>query len=401
MTIMACVSAAMLASGDARALDKEVKVGVLTDYSGVYADLTGPGSELAAQMAAEDSGLRQKGWQIDVVVGDHLNKADIGSAIARKWMDIDKVDVIVDLPNSSVLFAVNNLVKEKNKVLMASGGGSVDLTNSQCSPNTVHWTFDTYMLAHSTGAALVKNGGDSWFFITADYAFGNALERDTTSAVKALNGTVVGSVKHPLNSSDFSSYLVQARASNAKVIGLANAGGDAINTIKQASEFGIVSGGQKLAGMLMFIADVHSLGLKVAQGLNFTETFYWDMNDGTRAFSKRFQARMKNAAMPTMAQAGVYASLIHYLKAIETFGGNPDDGRKVVEKMKDMPTDDPLFGIGKIEPNGRAIHPAYLFEVKTPAQSKGPWDYYNLVATVPADEAFLPLSESTCFLLKK
>jgi branched-chain amino acid transport system substrate-binding protein len=383
------------------AQDKTVKIGALSDQSGLYADLGGPGSTLAAQMAVEDSGLAAKGWKIGVISGDHQNKPDVGTAIARQWFDVDKVDVIVDVPNSGVALAVNNVVKEKNGVYINSGAATSDLTNAQCSPNTVHWTYDTYMLAHSTGQALVKAGGDTWFFLTADYAFGAALERDTTAVVTANGGKVLGSVKHPLNTSDFSSFLLQAQSSKAKVIGLANAGGDTTNSIKQAAEFGIVKGGQKLAALLLFITDVKAIGLETAQGLNFTETFYWDMNDQTRAFSKRFAARMKNSAPPTMVQAGVYSGLIHYFKALEALGGNPHDGVKVVEKMKSIPTDDPLFGKGSIEPNGRTIHPAFLFEVKTPSESKAPWDFYKLVATVPGDQAFTPLDKSTCSLLKK
>jgi branched-chain amino acid transport system substrate-binding protein len=388
------------AAGAAMADDKVVKIGALSDQSGLYADLGGPGSTLAAQMAIEDSGLTGKGWKIDLISGDHQNKPDIGVAIARQWFDVDKVDVIVDVPNSGVALAVNNVVKEKNGIMLNSGAGTSDLTNAQCTPNTIHWTYDTYTLAHGTGTALTKAGGDSWFFITADYAFGAALERDTTAAVQAGGGKVLGGVKHPLNTSDFSSFLLQAQSSKAKIIGLANAGGDTTNTIKQAAEFGIMNGGQKLAALLLFITDVNSLGLSTAQGLNFTETFYWDMNDQTRAFGKRFQERMKNHAMPSMVQAGVYASLLHYFKALEALGGNPHDGAKVVAKMKEMPTDDPLFGKGSIEPNGRNIHPAYLFEVKKPSESKGAWDYYKLVATIPAEEAFTPLDKSTCPLLK-
>jgi branched-chain amino acid transport system substrate-binding protein len=385
----------------ALAQDKTVKIGALSDQSGLYADLGGPGSTLAAQMAVEDSGLAAKGWKIDVVSGDHQNKPDIGTAIARQWFDVDKVDVIVDVPNSGVALAVNNVIKEKNGVYINSGAATSDLTNAQCTPNTVHWTYDTYMLAHSTGQALVKAGGDSWFFLTADYAFGAALERDTTAVVTATGGKVVGSVKHPLNTSDFSSFLLQAQSSKAKIIGLANAGGDTTNAIKQAAEFGIVQGGQKLAALLLFLTDVKAIGLETAQGLNFTETFYWDMNDQTRAFSKKFATRMKNGAPPTMVQAGVYAGLIHYFKALDALGGNPHDGAKVVEKMKSIPTDDPLFGKGEIQPNGRTIHSAYLFEVKKPSESKAPWDFYKLVGTVSGDQAFTPLSESKCALLKK
>jgi branched-chain amino acid transport system substrate-binding protein len=391
----------LASAGFALAQDKTVKIGSLSDQSGLYADLAGPGSTLAAQMAVEDSGLVAKGWKIDVISGDHQNKPDVGTAIARQWFDVDKVDVIVDVPNSGVALAVNNIVKEKNGVYINSGAATSDLTNAQCTPNTVHWTYDTYMLAHSTGQALVKAGGDTWFFLTADYAFGAALERDTSAVVRANGGKVVGGVKHPLNTADFSSFLLQAQSSKAKIIGLANAGGDTTNSIKQAAEFGIVSGGQKLAALLLFITDVKAIGLETAQGLNFTETFYWDMNDQTRAFSKKFAARAKNGAPPTMVQAGVYAGLTHYFKALDALGGNPHDGAKVVEKMKSMPTDDPLFGKGAIQPNGRTIHSAYLFEVKKPSESKAPWDFYKLVGTVPGDQAFTPLSESKCALLKK
>jgi branched-chain amino acid transport system substrate-binding protein len=395
-------TALTLATGTlAFAQDKTVKIGSLSDQSGLYADLGGPGSTLAAQMAAEDSGLMAKGWKIDIISGDHQNKPDIGTSIARQWFDVDKVDVIVDVPNSGVALAVNNVVKEKNGVYINSGAATSDLTNAQCSPNTVHWTYDTYMLAHSTGQALVKAGGDTWFFLTADYAFGAALERDTTAVITANGGKVVGGVKHPLNTSDFSSFLLQAQSSKAKVIGLANAGGDTTNSIKQAAEFGITKGGQKLAALLLFITDVKAIGLETAQGLSFTETFYWDMNDETRAFSKKFAARMKNGAPPTMVHAGVYAGLMHYFKALEALGGNPHDGIKVVDKMKATPTDDPLFGKGAVQPNGRTIHSAYLFEVKKPSESKAPWDFYKLVGTVPGDQAFTPLDKSTCALLKK
>jgi len=385
----------------ALAQDKIVKIGALSDQSGLYADLGGLGSTLAAQMAVEDSGLTAKGWKIDIISGDHQNKPDIGTAIARQWFDVDKVDVIVDVPNSGVALAVNNVIKEKNGVYINSGAATSDLTNAQCSPNTVHWTYDTYMLAHTTGQALVKAGGDTWFFLTADYAFGAALERDTSAVILANGGKIVGGVKHPLNTSDFSSFLLQAQSSKAKIIGLANAGGDTTNAIKQAAEFGIVKGGQKLAALLLFLTDVKAIGLETAQGLNFTETFYWDLNDQTREFSKKFAARMKNGAPPTMVQAGVYSGLIHYFKALDALGGNPHDGVKVVEKMKSMPTNDPLFGKGEIQPNGRTIHSAYLFEVKKPSESKGPWDFYKLIGTVPGDQAFTPLSESKCAMLKK
>ena len=384
----------------AQTMDKVVKVGSLGDQSGLYQDIGGPGSAVAAQMAIEDSGLAAKGWKVDLITADHQNKPDVAVNIGKQWIDVEKVDVFVDLAASNVGLAIANLAKKKNVVNLNSGSGSSDLTGSQCTPNTIHWAYDTWMLANGTGKAVVKSGGDSWFFITADYAFGAALERDTTAAVTASGGKVLGGVKHPLNSSDFSSFLLQAQSSKAKVIGLANAGGDTTNALKQAAEFGITSGGQKLAGMLLFITDVHSLGLKVAQGLNFTESFYWDMNDGTRAFTKRFMERYKKQP-PTMVQAGVYSSLIHYFKALEALGGNPHDGAKVVAKMKEMPTDDPLFGKGSIRADGRKIHPAYLFEVKKPEESKYPWDYYKLVTTVPAEEAFIPIEKSVCPLLKK
>jgi len=392
---------AFAAGGAALAQDKAIKIGVLTDNSGLYSDLGGAGSTLAAQMAVEDSGMTGKGWKIDIISADHQNKPDIGTNIARQWIDVDKVDIFMDVLNSGVALAVNNVVKEKNSIMINTGAATSDLTNTQCSPNTIHWVYDTYMLANSTGQALVKAGGDTWFFLTADYAFGHALERDTTAVVVKSGGKVIGGVKHPLNTADFSSFLLQAQASKAKIVGLANAGGDTTNSIKQAAEFGIVAGGQKLAGLLLFITDVHSLGLKTAQGLNFTETFYWDLNDGTRAFSKRFSDRMKNKAQPSMVQAGVYSGLIHYFKALEAMGGNPHDGIKVVEKMKSMPTDDALFGKGSIRADGRKIHPAYLFEVKKPSESKGPWDYYKLIGTTPGEQAFRPLSESACALVKK
>jgi branched-chain amino acid transport system substrate-binding protein len=381
--------------------DKNVKIGVLNDMSSLYSDIGGPNSVVAIKMAVEDSGLVAKGWKIDVISGDHQNKPDVGVNIARQWIDSDKVDAIADTPNSGVALAVSNLVKEKNAVLLNSGAATADLTGKACTPNTISFTYDTYMLATGTGKALTKAGGDSWFFLTADYAFGAALERDTTAVVTANGGKVLGGVKHPINSSDFSSFLLQAQASKAKVVGLANAGGDTTNSIKQASEFGIVAGGQKLAALLLFVNDVHSLGLKTAQGLTFTESFYWDMNDQTRAWSKRFAAVANKNAMPSMTQAGNYAVVLHYLKALEALGGNPHDGAKVVAKMKELPTDDPLFGKGPLRIDGRRIIPAYLFEVKKPDESKYPWDYYKLIATISPDDAAKPLEASECPLVKK
>src|SRR5580704_5623969 len=395
------VGAALSLATPALAQDKTVKIGVLNDMSSLYADIGGPNSVVAIKMAVEDSGLTKKGWKIDVVSADHQNKPDVGVNIARGWIDNDKVDAIADVPNSGVALAVNNIVREKNAVLLNSGAATAALTGASCTPNTVSFTYDTYMLATGTGKALTKAGGDSWFFLTADYAFGAQLERDTTAVITANGGKVVGGVKHPLNTSDFSSFLLQAQASKAKVIGLANAGGDTDNAIKQASEFGIVAGGQKLAALLLFINDVHSLGLKTAQGLTFTESFYWDMNDQTRAWSKRFAALANKNAMPSMTQAGNYAMVLHYLKAMEALGGNPHDGAKVVAKMKELPTDDPLFGKGPLRADGRRIIPAYLFEVKKPEESKYPWDYYKLVATISAEDAAKPLEASDCPLVKK
>ena len=389
--------AALPGVANAQISDDVIKIGVLNDMSGLYADLAGPGSVIAAKMAVEDYGAAGKGMKVEIISADHQNKPDVGSSIARQWFDTDKVDVIVDVPTSSVALAVNQVAKEKKKAMLNSGAATSDLTGKDCSPNTIHWTYDTWMLANGTGSAIVKTGGDSWFFLTADYAFGNALERDTEAVVKAGGGKVVGKVRHPLNTQDFSSFLLQAQASKAKIIGLANAGGDTINSIKQASEFGIVKSGQNLAGLLVFLTDVHGLGLPIAQGLILTETFYWDLNDSTRAWTKRFVAQ-SGGKYPTMVQAGVYASILHYLKAIEA--GKTDDGTKTIAKMKEIPTDDPLFGKGMIRVDGRKIHPAYLFEVKKPAESKGPYDYYKLRTTIPADKAFRPLADGNCPLVK-
>jgi len=397
--VIACLGLGLATSAFAQ--DKTVKIGVLNDMSSLYADIGGPNSVAAIKMAIEDSGLAAKGWKIDVLSGDHQNKPDVGTNLARQWMDSDKVDAIADTPNSGVALAVSNLIREKNAVLLNSGAATADLTGKACTPNTVSFTYDTYMLAHGTGAALTKAGGNTWFFLTSDYAFGHALERDTSAVVTASGGKVLGGVRHPINTADFSSFLLQAQASKAKVIGLANAGGDTTNAIKQAAEFGIVAGGQKLAALLLFINDVHSLGLKTAQGLSFTESFYWDMNDKTREWSKRFVKTSPKGTMPSMAVAGNYAAVLHYLKALEALGGNPHDGAKVVAKMKELPTDDPLFGKGPLRADGRRMVPAYLFEVKKPEESKYPWDYYKMIATIPAEEAARPLSESECPLVKK
>jgi branched-chain amino acid transport system substrate-binding protein len=396
--MMTTIVLAAAAVARAEMTDRLVKIGVLNDQSGLYADLSGQGSVLAAKMAVEDFGGKVDGIPVEVIFADHQNKPDVGSNIARQWIDVDKVDVIVDVPHSATALAVNDVVKSKNKVFIVSGAATSDLTGKNCSPNTIHWTYDTWSLANGTGKYIVKSGGDTWFFLTADYAFGAALERDTTAVIKTNGGKVLGSVKHPLNASDFSSFLLQAQASKAKIIGLANAGGDTINSIKAASEFGIIKGGQKLAGLLVFINDVNALGLQSAQGLQLTEAFYWDRDDKTRAWSKRFAVRNKGRE-PSMVQAGVYSSVLHYLKSVETLKSD-GDGRAVVAKMKELPTDDPLFGKGTIRPDGRKIHPMYLYEVKKPNESKGPWDYYKLIQEIPAGDAFRPLSQSECSLAK-
>jgi branched-chain amino acid transport system substrate-binding protein len=377
-----------------------IKIGVLNDQSGLYADLSGQGSVWAARKAIEDFCKSTKCYdRIEVVFADHQNKPDIGSNVVRQWYDVDNVDVVVDVPTSSVALAVNNITKEKNKVFLNSGAATADLTGKACTPNTVHWTYDTWALANGTGNAIVKTGGNTWFFLTADYAFGHALERDTEAVVLKTGGKVLGKVRHPFPGQDFSSFLLQAQASGAKIIGLANAGGDTINSVKQAAEFGIVAGGQNLAGLLMFITDVHAIGLKTAQGLIFTEAWYWDMNDNNRAFAKEFAATNKGNH-PSMVQAGVYSAVLHYLTAVHELKSDAD-GAKVVEKMKAMPTDDKLFGKGTIRADGRKVHDMYLFEVKKPDESRGPWDYYKLRATIPAAEAFRPIDQSDCPLVKR
>jgi branched-chain amino acid transport system substrate-binding protein len=399
-TLAAAAAMAFAAVGaQAQITGNVVKIGILNDQSSLYADLGGQGSVIAAKFAVEDFKAKEKGLNVEVIFADHQNKADVGSQIASKWMDAEGVDVIVDVPNSGVALAVAQVVRDKNKVFINSGAASSDLTGAKCSPNTVHWTYDTWMLANGTGSAIVKRGGDTWFFLTADYAFGHALERDTEAVVLKNGGKVVGKVRAPINTQDFSSFLLQAQASKAKIIGLANAGGDTINSIKQASEFGIVKGGQSLAGLLVFLSDVHGLGLDKAQGLILTNTFYWDRNAEGRAFAKRFSAA-NGGKYPTMVQAGVYAGVLHYLKAVYALKSDAD-GAKVVAKMKELPTDDPLFGKGTIRIDGRKIHPAYLVEVKKPSESKGPYDYYKILATIPADQAFRPLAEGGCELVKK
>jgi branched-chain amino acid transport system substrate-binding protein len=392
-------TAAMLAlSTGARAQisDDVVKIGVLTDMSSLYADATGKGSLAATEMAVADFGGTVKGKQILVVSGDHQNKPDIGVNIARNWFDNDKVDALFDVPTSSVALAIQQLTRDKNKIFINSGGGTSDLTGVACSPTTVHWTYDTYALSNVAGRAMVKRGEDSWFFITADYAFGAALERDASNVVKETGGKVVGNVRHPLNSSDFSSYLLQAQASKAKVVALANAGGDTTNALKQASEFGLTKGGQKLIPLLFEITDAHAIGLKDGQGLIVTDAFYWDTNDETRAFSKRFMDKVGH--MPTMIQAGLYSATMHYLKAIDAIG--TDDTTKVMAQMRATPINDFFAKNGHIRIDGRMVHDMNLFEVKKPQESKGDWDLYKLLATVPGDEAFRPLDKGGCPLVK-
>src|SRR5256886_6595246 len=361
-TLMALTLGVVAGAAQAQISDGVIKIGVLSDMSSLYTDLAGAGSVVAARMAVEDSGIEKRGHKVEFVSADHQNKPDIGSGIARQWYDVDKVDVIVDVPNSGVALAVNQITKDKGKAFLVSGAASSDLTGKACSPNTIHWTYDTWMLANGTGKAIVKTGGDTWFFLTADYAFGHALERDTAAVVEKNGGKVLGKVRHPFPGTDFSSFLLQAQASKAKIIGLANAGSDTINSIKQASEFGIAKGGQNLAALLAFITDVHALGLQTAQGLIMTEAWYWDLNDANREFAKKFAPQFKGV-YPTMVHAGVYSAVTHYLKAVEALKSDAD-GKAIVAKMKEMPTDDKLFGKGTVRADGRQIHPMYLFEVK-------------------------------------
>jgi branched-chain amino acid transport system substrate-binding protein len=391
--------AAILTCSGANAQQVNVKIGVLSDMSSLYADIGGPGSVAAAKMAIADFTKDHPNVKVEMISGDHQNKPDIGTSIANQWFDVDKVDMIIDVPNSGVALAVSQVAAQKNKLFIVSGAAASTLTGEKCNANTVHWTYDTWMLANGTGKAMVKTGGDTWFFLTADYAFGHALETDTIGVVEKNGGKVLGKVRHPLNTADFSSFLLQAQASKAKVIGLANAGGDTINSIKQAAEFGIVKGGQSLAGLLVFSSDVAALGLPTAQGLALTETWYWDANDTNRAWTKRWhEAGAAAGKYPTMIHAGVYAGILHYLKARLALGGDPD-GKTVTAKMKSIPTDDPLFGKGEVRADGRVIHPAYLFEVKKPSESKYPGDFYKLRATIPANEAFRPLNEGKCPLV--
>jgi branched-chain amino acid transport system substrate-binding protein len=376
--------------------DDVVKIAVLTDMSGLYADLGGPGSVVAAQLAIDEFGGKVLGKPIVLVSADHQNKADVGASKAREWFDTQQVDLIVDVPNSGVAIAVSKVANEKHRLFMVDNAGSTRLTNEDCNPYTIHYVYDTYATGGVTGRAVVQHGGNSWFFITADYAFGHSLQDDTTRAVKAAGGEIKGSVLHPLNAPDFSSYLLQAQASGAKVIGLANAGGDTINAIKAASEFGI-SKKQTMAGLLVFITDINSLTLPVTQGMYVAEGYYWDMNDDTRRLGKRFFEKMHK--MPTMSQAGVYSSVLQYLKAVQATG--TDDADTVIKKLKETTINDDFVKGGKIRPDGRMVHEFYLFQVKSPSESKYPWDYYKLVSKIPSDQAFQPLSESRCPLIKK
>src|SRR5579864_5738342 len=396
-TLVLAALAAVLTCGGANAQQINVKIGVLTDMASLYADDTGPGSVAAAKLAAQDFMKAHKNFKVEIVSADHQNKPDVATGIASKWFDVDHVDMITDVPTSSVALALMQVGAQKNKALIYSGPGSSDITGSKCNANTVHWTYDTWMLANGTGKAIVKNGGDSWFFITADYAFGHALERDTAAVVEANGGKVLGKVRAPINTSDFSSFLLQAQQSKAKIIGLANAGGDTINSIKQAAEFGITEGGQQLAGLLVFVLDVDSLGLQAAQGLLLTESYYWDQNDETRAFSKRF-AEANNGKVPTSTQAGMYGAVMHYLKAMAAAG--TEDGAKVVAQMRAMPINDFMTKNGHLREDGRVLRDMYLFQVKKPSESKVKYDYYKQIADVPGDQAFRPVSESQCPLLK-
>jgi branched-chain amino acid transport system substrate-binding protein len=391
-------SAVALSAGAAMAQSKPpLKLGAILDMSGLYADITGVGSETAAKMAVEDFGGEVLGRKVEIVAADHLNKADNAANIAREMFDNQGVEAIMDVAASATALAANEIAKSRNKIIMLSGPGAVRLTNEACGPYTVHYNYDTFAQANSTGLAAVKAGLDTWFFLQADYAFGQDLEKDTSAVVTKMGGKVLGTVKHPLNTSDFSSFLLQAQASKAKVIGLANAGGDTINAIKQAAEFGLMKGGQKVSPLLAFITDIDSIGLETAQGLVLAEGFYWDMNDETRAFSKRFMEKVKHA--PTSAQAGIYSSVLVYLKAVQTAGTT--DSAAVMKVMKSTPINDMFAKNGKIREDGRMIHDMYLFEVKKPSESKGRWDDYKLLATVPGDQAFQPLEASRCPLIKK
>jgi branched-chain amino acid transport system substrate-binding protein len=373
-----------------------LKIGLLGDFQSVYADIGGMGNVEATKMAIEEFGGTMFGKPIELIIADVLNKADVAGSMARKWYDNEGVDMIIDMPTSATALAGMEMSKQFEKIMIVTDAASSDITGKSCSPYTVHWTYDTYANAHTVGSAIVKNGGDTWFFITADYLFGHSIERDTGDVVRAAGGKVLGAARAPLNNADFSSFLLQAQASKAKVIGMANGGADTINTIKQASEFGIVAGGQNLAGIVMFISDIHSLGLKLAQGLIITEAYYWDLNDKTRAFGKRFFERMKR--MPTMNQAATYSATLHYLNAVKAAGTK--ETKPVLEKMRATPVRDAFTDNGVLREDGRMVHSMFLFEVKKPEESKAPWDYYKVLAEVPGDQAFRPMKDGGCPLIK-
>ncbi len=391
------VLAASVLPASANFTDGVIRIGVLTDMSGPFADVSGSGSVEAARMAIEKLGGKIAGTPVEVIFADHQNKADIGAQIARKWIDTEGVDVILDAPNSAVALAVNEIARDTGKVLLISGAAASDITGPKCSPTTVHWTYDTWALANTTANAIIGQGGKKWYFMTADYAFGHAIQRDVTALVEAQGGEVVGSVRHPLNTADFSSFLLQAQSSDAQIIGLANAGADTANSIKQAAEFGVTSSGKQLAGLLITIPDIHAIGLEAAQGLLFAGAFYWNRTPETREFSEQLAAR-NNGIHPDMIQAGVYSGLLHYAKAVEKV--DTDDGKTVVDAMKSIPTDDPLFGKGEVRADGRTTHPMYLFQVKSPDQSKEAWDYYNVLMEVDGDKAFRPLADGGCPLVQ-
>jgi branched-chain amino acid transport system substrate-binding protein len=383
-------------AGPALAQQTPLKIGVLTDFQSVYSDIGGAGNVEATKMAIEEFGGSMFGKPIELVTADALNKADVAATITRKWYEAENVDMIIDMPTSATALAGMEMSKQFEKIMIVTDAASSDITGKSCSPYTLHWTYDTYANAHTVGSAIVKNGGDSWFFITADYVFGHSIERDTGDVVRAAGGKVIGSARHPLNTPDFSSFLLQAQSSKAKIVGLANGGGDTINAIKQAAEFGIVAGGQNLAGIVMFISDIHSLGLKLAQGLIITEAYYWDLNDRTRAFGKRFFERMKR--MPTMNQAATYSATLHYLNAVKAAGTK--DTKPVLAKMRATPVRDAFTDNGVVREDGRMVHSMFLFEVKRPEESKAPWDYYKVLAEVPGDQAFRPLKDGGCPLIK-
>ncbi|RJG03015.1 ABC transporter substrate-binding protein [Noviherbaspirillum sedimenti] len=397
ISLAVTLAVAGMASASAQVSNDVVKIGVLTDLSGLYSDLSGQGSIIAAKMAIEDFGKTVLGKPIEIVTADSLNKADVAASKAREWVDQQNVDVLMDLVPTNVALAVMEVAQQKNKLAIVVGSASSTITNDKCNANSSHWMYDTYSSSVGTGKALVKRGADSWFFLTADYAFGKSLEKDVSDVVTGAGGKVLGSVKHPLNASDFSSFLLQAQNSKAKVIGLANAGGDTVNAVKQAGEFGIAAKGQLVAPLLMFISDVHSIGLNYSQGMYLTEGFYWDLNDETRAWSKRFFSAHKR--MPTMAQAGMYSAVLHYLKSVKAAG--TDETAAVNKKMRELPISDVVIPKGKLREDGRVVHDMLLLQVKKPSESKAPWDYYKVIGTVPGDEAFRPLAQSNCPLVKK